>query len=450
MSTLARAYVRLNAGVLFVFLLLSDWLVFGEQLLRVRHALLAAVALVALPYLWRRPRELGRVVQRPPMSFFAAFLAAGLLLAPFALSPASAILHTLVFVGLTLFALAAAGTVPLATTLALVRLALAIKLVASLVLGVLAPGGNRIIAVLANGTLRDRHVFGGLLGNPNPLCGAAAAYLLLAACHLVEHRGRRPKGSRGWLQAGWHAVTIPVAAYLMWQSLSRSAWVGLALIGLFLGLLGTLRAHEGSLSLRQRVWLFGGAAAAATAATLAVLVGLNASRGVAGPAHSAGRTIWQAVATGKVLDSGQRPLFWELAAARIRERPWTGYGMSEAPAVLAPEGFLARERHAHNVVLEAALYAGIPGALLVVLFAATSLKAAAGGFLLRRPFALSVAAVLFFYFLLAQVEPVILGSPYPSLLIVLVLAAHLSGERAGNPRSAGPVSHRHERRASVG
>jgi hypothetical protein len=44
--------------------------------------------------------------------------------------------------------------------------------------------------------------------------------------------------------------------------------------------------------------------------------------------------------------------------------------------------------------------------------------------------------VLFFFFLLAQIEPLILGSPYPSLPIVLILAIHL-----GLPPSPNALAH---------
>ncbi len=110
---------------------------------------------------------------------------------------------------------------------------------------------------------------------------------------------------------------------------------------------------------------------------------------------------------------------------KIREKPWTGYGMSSTPLIYAPLLGGGRLEHSHNLEFEAALYAGIPAAILIVLFAATSLKAATAAFLARRPMALSVAAALFLFYLLAQVEPVVFGSPYPSLLVVLVLAAHL-------------------------
>ncbi len=426
MSARAGAYNRLNAGVLFVVLLVSDWLVLSNRLLRVRHALLAAVALTALPYAARRGRDLLRDLQTTPVAYFAAFLALGLVLAPFARSPVSAVVHALVFAGVTLFALAASATVPLATTLAALRVALAIKLATSLALGLMGPRAGSLGGELSAGSLAERHDFGGVLGNPNPLCTAAAIYLLLAGCHLVEQRARWPRGWRGGLCAAWYAATIPVAAYLMWRSLSRSAWVAVALAALFLVPLGVLRRRGGAFPGQHRWWLFAGAAVAATAATLALLVWLNIVRGVAKPGGTVGESVWQAVTSGTVLDAAERPVFWQLAATKIRERPWTGYGVGEAPALLAPLAGLPREHHAHNLELEAALYAGLPGALLIALFAATTVKVAAEAVMRRRPLGLSAAAALFFYVLLAQVEPAILGAPYPSLLIVLVLAAHVA------------------------
>ena len=231
MNPASRAYGYLMAGTLFLFLLLSDWVILNGPLLAVRRGLLAALALAAAPFVLRHGRAVTRAVLASPLVYFAAFLAAGLVLSPFALAPASAAVHTLVFAGVLLFAMATAATVPLVATLALLRLALALKLVASLLLGLVGSKAGPLVASLADGTLAERHVFGGLFGNPNPLCEAAAAYLLLAACHLIEQRRRWPAGVRGRLAAGWYALTIPISAYLLWQSLSRSAWVGLALVG---------------------------------------------------------------------------------------------------------------------------------------------------------------------------------------------------------------------------
>jgi O-antigen ligase len=426
--TESRAYGRLMAGVLFPFLLLSDWVILNGPLLAVRRGLLAALALAAVPYVLRHRREVVRIASKQPLVFFAGFLAAGLAVSPFALAPAGAAVHTLVFAGVMLFAIAAAQTVSLRATLALLRLALALKLVASLLFGLVGPKAGPVIASLANGTLNQRHVFGGLFGNPNPLCEAAAAYLLLAVCHLIEQRRQWPAGPRGWLAASWYALTIPVSAFLMWQSLSRTAWISQAIVVVAIGAIGLWHTVGTSLSCRRRVALILGSVLAAAAATFALLLWLDISRNIAKPVGAAAQHIWQPIASGKILDNGGRNPYWNVAVTHIREKPWTGYGMSGTPDVFAKLAGPARE-HAHNLELEAALYAGIPAALLIVLFVATSLGAAARAFLDRRPLALSVVAALFLFFLMAQVDPVVFGSPYPSLLIVLTLTAHLQRPR---------------------
>ncbi len=424
MSTEPRAYSRLVAAALFLFLLLSDWALLGGPLLLVRRALVAAVALVAVPYAIRHRRAVASTLLATPLVFFTAFLAAGLALAPFAVAPRSAALHTLAFAGLTLFAVAVAGTVSLATTLTVVRVTLALKLVGSLLLGLFSRhvAGSGIFGS-AGVSLDQRHYFGGLFGNPNPLCDAAAAYLLLATCHLIERGRQWPTGRRGVLEIAWYAVTIPVSAYLMWQSLSRSAWIGLAVVALLLGLLAQWRTSRTGPSRRRRALLLGTGAIAAVVATLLLLVWLNTSRGLVKPAGSPADNTWGHITSGAIFDTSLRPLFWKFAIAKIREKPWTGYGTSLTPSLYAE--LLREPEHSHNLELEAALYAGIPAALLIVLFAANTLMAAARAFLARRPLALSVAAVLFFFFLLAQVEPLIFGSPYPSLPIVLILAVQL-------------------------
>ena len=88
MSGEPRAYRYVIAGVLFLFLLLSDWVVLNGPLLAVRRGLLVALALAAVPHLLRHRRAVVRAVLASPLVFFAAFLAAGLALSPFALAPA--------------------------------------------------------------------------------------------------------------------------------------------------------------------------------------------------------------------------------------------------------------------------------------------------------------------------------------------------------------------------
>jgi O-antigen ligase len=439
----SRAYPRLVAAALFFFLLLSDWVLLGGPLLIVRRALVAAVALLAVPYAIRHYRAVVSAVLASPLVFFTAFLAAGLALAPFALAPGHAAFHTLVFAGLLLFAVTVAGTVSLAATFTVIRVTFALKLVGSLALGLF---GGRLASTgifgLASSSLHDRHRFGGLFGNANPLCEAAAAYLLLTACHFIERGREWPSGWRGRVQAAWYGLTVPVAAYLMWQSLSRGAWIGLALVAVLLGVLVQWRRSPAGTSLRRRIALLAGAALILVVAIPLLLVWLNTGRGIVRPAASPLESAWKHVSSGAILHSAKRPVFWTFALEKIRQRPWTGYGMSSTPMLYA--GLLPRSMHAHNLELEAALYAGIPAALLILAFVVTSLRAATRALLVRRPLALSVAALLFFFFLLSQVETLILGSPYPSLPIVLVLAAHL-----GRPHDSGTSGHGDDRPGSL-
>jgi O-antigen ligase len=418
------------AVALFVFLLLCDLVLLHGRLRVIRHVLVAGLALAAVPWFLRHRRWAVRTVLLPPMGFFAAFLAAALALSPFALAPADAARHALAFAGVMLFAVAAAQTVPLALTLALVRLALAAKLIGSLIIGLFAGhfAGSALVGS-ASSSLLERHVFGGLFGNPNPLCDTAAAYLLLAVCHIIERGREWPQGSRGHLQMAWYACTIPISAYLMWQSLSRSAWVGLAIVVPVLGILAIWRRTRATLSRNRRALVAGGLGLAGLIAIPVLLIWININRGVATPTLTLADQVRQSITSGSILDTSERPLYWNFALARIRERPWTGYGMS-ATSTLYTQLLGPVKEHAHNLELEAALYTGIPAALMIVLFVVSSLRVAAGSFSAGRPHALSVAAILLLLYILAQVEPVVFGSPYPSLLIVLTLATYLQATSA--------------------
>lgn len=424
MSPAVTAYRGLLAAVLFLFLLLSDWVIFNGPLLSVRHGLLAALALAAVPFLVWRPRSALGVVLAPPVVFFAAFLSLGLALSPLALAPKSAAIHTLVFAAVLLFAVAASQMVSLALTLALLRLALAIKLIISLVFGFVAPKGGAIVTALVNGTIAERHVFGGLFGNPNPLGEAAAACLLLTACHIVEGRRSWPSGGRGLLLAGWDALTVLVSGYLMWQSLSRSAWAALALVVFAAAVATVWRRFGDTASWRRRGTVLLAGALAGGIAVVGLLLWINADRRIGTPNATIAERILAPVKGGGILDTASRDRYWDLALTKIRQRPWTGYGMSATPKLYHQLVGPARE-HSHNLELEAALYAGVPAAVLILLFAAATLWTAVQAFDRRRPQALAAAAVLLYFFILAQVEPMVFGSPYPSLLIVLILAAHL-------------------------
>jgi O-antigen ligase len=426
----SRAYAWLLATLLFLFLLLSDWIVLGGPLLAVRRGLVAALAAASLPFALRHRRAFVRSLAAPPLGFIAGFLVLGLAFCPTALTPAGSAVHTLAFAGLAIFAVTLAATLPAPSVLALIRLAVSLKLAGSLAIGFFV--GKGMAAALVGppgGSLAYRHSFGGLFGNPNPLCDAAALYLLLVACDLIE-RGREWRSLRySRVVAGWYLVTVPIAAYLMWQSLSRSAWLALLIVAVVLGLLAQWRASRHLAPVRRRL-MMAGTTLASLLAVAALLVWLDVSRGVIHSGVSLAERVRHAVSSGAILDAAERPQFWEFALERIGARPWTGYGMASTP-LLYGQRFEGRPEHSHNLELEAALYVGIAGALLVVLFAATTLRRSAAAFLARGPCALSTAATLLLLLVLAQVEPMILGSPYPGLLIVLVLAAQLPSPADG-------------------
>jgi O-antigen ligase len=422
-------YIRLLTVGFFLFLLLSDWAVFEGPLLAVRRGLVVGAAVLSLPFALKHPRTLARSVSAPPLVYFSGFLVVALALAPTALSPRSSLLHMVAFGGLVLFAVALAGAVSLAVVLATIRLALAVKLVGSLVLGLL-PRTAATAALVGpfGGSLADRHTFGGLFGNPNPLCDAAALFLLLMFCDLVERRGPWRPTARTVALAAWYALTGVVAAYLMWQSLSRSAWVALAFTGILLLLLACWRVPAAIRSTRRRVLLLAGTVLLSLVAIPALVLWTDLSRGVIHPGGGLLERLRHAVSSGVILDTSERPRFWDFALDHIAERPWTGYGMASTPQLYAP-AFGGLPEHAHNLELEAALYTGIPGAALILLFAAGSVRAAILAFLGRSAFALAVTGTLILLFVLAQVEPAILGSPYPTLPIVLVLATYLNRAR---------------------
>ncbi len=112
------------------------------------------------------------------------------------------------------------------------------------------------------------------------------------------------------------------------------------------------------------------------------------------------------------------------------ERPWVGYGAG-ATATLAVEGRPPWAKSAHNLYLEAALYAGIPAAFAMLLFVAGGLLAALREAARARDgIWASFAAVIVFYAVLSLVEPVVLNGAPSSLVMPLVAVAACTLERA--------------------
>ena len=105
------------------------------------------------------------------------------------------------------------------------------------------------------------------------------------------------------------------------------------------------------------------------------------------------------------------------------QRPWVGYGAG-ATATLAVEGRPPWATSAHNLYLEAALYAGIPAAIAMLLFVAGGLLASLRVAVRARDgIWASFAAVVVFYAVLSLVEPVVLNGAPSSLVMPLVAVA---------------------------
>ena len=175
------------------------------------------------------------------------------------------------------------------------------------------------------------------------LCVAA-----LAAAAAALALSRRPALRAA--EAALPAVTVPVAAWALVASQTRSAWVG-ALVGL---------AALALLLAPRLLWVL-------AAATLAVLV--------LRPAALTGRlTIGDA-------SSRDRYYMWQAGLDMVLEKPVFGLGpgmvLLEYPRYRWPEATHPMQPHLHNNLLQVAAERGLPGLAFLLWWAAVALAAAA-------------------------------------------------------------------------
>ncbi len=113
---------------------------------------------------------------------------------------------------------------------------------------------------------------------------------------------------------------------------------------------------------------------------------------------------------------------WVRLERAVQRRPWTGTRRQHAAA--RPVGGPDYATSAHNLYLEASVYAGVPGGLVMLLFVTSALAMALWSAYRRRDDgAVGVAAVIVFYAAVAPVQPVVLNSEPSSLVAVLVAGA---------------------------
>jgi O-antigen ligase len=361
---------------------------------------LGAVALAALLLATRRGAA-RRGLRQPPLLFFTIFAVVMLVECPFGLAPASALRYALGYVALVVVAAVLASVFSVRGLLVGLLGTLLVKVVCALALGWMPLGwwhGERL---------------GGVSGNPNPLgVIAGLGYLLIVLEFWRDDFSRR--ASAASIGA---ALACTIALSL---TRSYSATVATAV---------TLAALAWPAWRRARTW---GHRVSWLVIALALLAPLGVSAAVQRQRSS---TAGDAVRI--------RSEQWVRLERAVQRRPWIGYGAGSTP-LLAPVGGPDYATSAHNLYLEASVYAGVPGGLVMLLFVTSALAMALWSAYRRRDDgALGVAAVIVFYAAVAPVQPVVLNSEPSSLVAVLVAAAVCAaagprGESVGSGRSTEP------------
>jgi len=340
-------------------------------------ALIATALVVA-----RRPRMLEALV-RFPLVFFTLFAGLDLLASAVAERPLASLRYAAGLVAVEVMAVAVAEAF---TTRALVA-------------GLLATVGSKIVLSLAFAGSPDAWWSGtrfmGALGSPNPMGAAAGLGYLLIVLHGWYDWPRTP--ARAALAAAGLVTTVTLAA-----TRSVSA-VGATLAALLVLTPLSLLRDAGW---RER------AAWAATACALLLPLAVVAGGGEAAPARLS------TPAGSLDLRAG----WWAMLLQAVWRQPWLGYGAGSTP-FLGLSGAPPWGTSAHNLYLEAAVWAGIPAAVMMALFIVASLVAVARSRRIGRTDRIGLAVPALFYAALSLVEPVLLNGAPSTLVVPLVIAA---------------------------
>jgi putative inorganic carbon (hco3(-)) transporter len=203
--------------------------------------------------------------------------------------------------------------------------------------------------------------------HPSPLA-AAMALVLLPMLGVLLFGPRSRTRQRGWLRlvlTGCTLASLPLLALLP-LTLARGALLALAVAGLAL--------------LAVRRWP---AALAAVVAGLALFLLAVAAM----PGWLVDRLLYSDLASVEASGSVARVGIWRQAAELSAQAPLTGIGLAVFPLVAQQAAAPAAQpvAHAHNMLLQAALDLGWPGALAyTALVAAAGIGAARSGWRFRR------------------------------------------------------------------
>ena len=379
-----RGFARTLLGVsVAAFLVAGDidlapvWPWRAARLVLLGLALIATALVVA-----RRPRMLEALV-RSPLVFFTLFAGLDLLASAVAERPLASLRYAAGLVAVEVMAVAVAEAF---TTRALVA-------------GLLATVGSKIVLSLAFAGSPDAWWSGtrfmGALGSPNPMGAAAGLGYLLIVLHGWYDWPRTP--ARAALAAAGLVTTVTLAA-----TRSVSA-VGATLAALLVLTPLSLLRDAGW---RER------AAWAATACALLLPLAVVAGGGEAAPARLS------TPAGSLDLRAG----WWAMLLQAVWRQPWLGYGAGSTP-FLGLSGAPPWGTSAHNLYLEAAVWAGIPAAVTMALFIVATLVAVARSRRIGRTDRIGLAVPALFYAALSLVEPVLLNGAPSTLVVPLVIAA---------------------------
>jgi O-antigen ligase len=347
-----------------------------------RLALLGLALIAAAVVIARRQRMLGALV-RFPLVFFTAFAVLDLIASAVAERPLPSLRYAVGLIAVEVMAVAVAETFA----------------VAVLVAGLLATVGTKIVLSLALAWSPDAWWsstrFMGALGSPNPMGAAAGLAYLLMVLHGWYDWPRTPV--RAALAAAGLVAAVTMAAT---RSVSAVAATLTALVVL------TPLSRVRDASWRAR------AAWAATAALLLVPLLLVPGGGEATPARLS-------TPAGSI---DLRAGWWAMLLQAVWRQPWLGYGAGSTPWLGFP-GAPPWGTSAHNLYLEAAIWAGIPAAIVMTLFVVAMLVAVARSRGLARAERIGLAIPALFYAALSLVEPVLLNGAPSTLVVPLVIAA---------------------------
>jgi O-antigen ligase len=370
-----------------------------------RLAALGLALAAAAVNLAARPAMLGALARRP-LAFFTVFAGLDLVASACAAHPLPALRYATGFVAVEILAVATAA--------AFTQQALLVGLLATLVAKL---GLSIALSALPLAWWFDTR-FVGVYGNPNPLGAAAGLAYLLIVLHGWYHWPRNtPRVAL--------AVLGFVAAATMAFSRSRGAIVATLATLAVLTPIGRVR----SATPRQRVvW-----AAVALAMLAPLVVGVGERGGGAALVLGAGpvRDNRPVELVSPAESINLRADWWSRLGHAVWQRPWLGYGAGSTPTLGIP-GAPPWGSSAHNLYLEAAIYAGIPAAIAMAAFMLATLVTLVRP--RRRPWRQvhpGLAIPVVFYTVLSFGEPVVLNAA-PSSLVVLLVAAAACAARFGS------------------